>query len=188
MLKRVRCRTEKEFVNDAGRAHYPDRRLELEPVAVLRDMGVIKNDLHRNSARINGQKIERLMITAKHALDQSLEAWWSPDLWDKSEMRTLAYLRKAAEAAEELRDTQEERSCSVWAPRTPCSCRGCSRGRTLAHGSVTLETYPRHDLDMASTSLVKYFEKGRRVTHPDMSWEPKPAFNAVPVLYAADRP
>jgi hypothetical protein len=43
----------------------------------------------------------------------------------------------------------------------------------------------RYDLDMASMSLVKYFEGGRRgTTYPDMPWEPKESFRAVADYYA----
>jgi hypothetical protein len=39
---------------------------------------------------------------------------------------------------------------------------------------------PRFDLDMASSSLVKYFESGKRgKSYPDMPWEPKKSFWAV---------
>ena len=45
---------------------------------------------------------------------------------------------------------------------------------------------PRYDLDMASSSLVKYYEGGRRgTTYPDMTWEPKESFRAVAAYYAA---
>jgi hypothetical protein len=43
---------------------------------------------------------------------------------------------------------------------------------------------PRHDLDMASSSLVKYYEHSRGTTYPDMPWEPKEAFWAVSKFYA----
>ena len=44
---------------------------------------------------------------------------------------------------------------------------------------------PRHDLDMASFSLVKYYEGGRRgTTYPDMPWEPKESFRAVADYYS----
>ncbi len=44
---------------------------------------------------------------------------------------------------------------------------------------------PRYDLDMASSSLVKYYENGRHgTTYPDMPWEPKEAFRAVADYYA----
>ena len=45
---------------------------------------------------------------------------------------------------------------------------------------------PRHDLDMASSTLVKYYEGGRKgTTYPDMPWEPKESFKAVASYYAA---
>jgi hypothetical protein len=44
---------------------------------------------------------------------------------------------------------------------------------------------PRYDLDMASTSLVKYYDDGKHgETYPDMSWEPKESFRAVADYYA----
>jgi hypothetical protein len=44
---------------------------------------------------------------------------------------------------------------------------------------------PRYDLDMASFSLVKYYEGGRRgTTYPDMPWEPKESFRAVAEYYS----
>jgi hypothetical protein len=43
----------------------------------------------------------------------------------------------------------------------------------------------RYDLDLAGTSLVKYYEGGRRgSTYSDMTWEPKEAFRAVADYYA----
>ena len=44
---------------------------------------------------------------------------------------------------------------------------------------------PRYDLDMASSSLVKYYEHGKHgTTYPDMTWEPKESFKAVAKYYA----
>ena len=44
---------------------------------------------------------------------------------------------------------------------------------------------PRFDLDMASSSLVKYYDDGKHgVTYPDMPWEPKESFKAVADYYA----
>ena len=44
---------------------------------------------------------------------------------------------------------------------------------------------PRYDLDMASSSLVKYYPPGKRgSTYPDMRWEPKESFRAVADYYA----
>ena len=44
---------------------------------------------------------------------------------------------------------------------------------------------PRHDLDLASYSLVKSFDRGHRgTTYPDMTLEPKRSFDAVARYYA----
>jgi hypothetical protein len=42
---------------------------------------------------------------------------------------------------------------------------------------------PRHDLDLASPSIVKILEGRRGDTYPDMTWEPKAAFTAVAECY-----
>ncbi len=50
----------------------------------------------------------------------------------------------------------------------------------LAHGSGMHD-----DFDMASAGLVKVFNDGRRGRrYPDMSWEPKVAFEALADCYA----
>ena len=44
---------------------------------------------------------------------------------------------------------------------------------------------PKFDLDMASSSLVKYYDDGKHgTTYPDMTWEPKESFRAVADYYA----
>jgi hypothetical protein len=44
---------------------------------------------------------------------------------------------------------------------------------------------PTYDLDMASSSLVKYYDDGRHgTTYPDMLWEPKESFRAVADYFA----
>jgi hypothetical protein len=44
---------------------------------------------------------------------------------------------------------------------------------------------PRYDLDMASSSLVKYYDNGEHgKTYPDMPWEPKDSFRAVADYYS----
>ena len=45
---------------------------------------------------------------------------------------------------------------------------------------------PKHDLDMGSLSLVRYYEGGKRhgTTYPEVRWEPKESFKAVAQYYA----
>ncbi len=70
---------------------------------VHRELEIIKNDLHCNTVRICCQDIDRLMQAAEDALNQGLEVWLSPEMFEKSEQETLDYIVKAAEAAETLR-------------------------------------------------------------------------------------
>jgi len=68
-----------------------------------RELGIIKEDLHCNAVRICGLDIDRLVVGSKAALDAGLEVWFCPEMWDRSPEETLAYLARAAQAAEELR-------------------------------------------------------------------------------------
>ena len=80
-----------------------DWRPRFSPREVHSELEIIKTELHCNSVRICGQDIDRLMIAAEDALDQGLEVWLSPELWDQSPEETLDYIASAAGRAEELR-------------------------------------------------------------------------------------
>jgi hypothetical protein len=88
---------------DVGRVLGGNWRPVFDPKVVHRELGIIKNDLHCNAVRICGLDIDRLMTAAEDALEQGLEVWLSPEMWDKSQEETLAYIAKAATAAEKLR-------------------------------------------------------------------------------------
>jgi hypothetical protein len=68
-----------------------------------RELQIIKDDLHCNAVRICGQDIDRLVTAGQDALQQELEVWLSPELWDKNPDETLDYIADAAGRAEELR-------------------------------------------------------------------------------------
>ncbi len=70
---------------------------------VHRELEIIKNDLHCNAVRICGQDIDRLVTAGRDALEQGLEVWVSPELWDHSPEDTLDHVAEAAKHAEELR-------------------------------------------------------------------------------------
>ena len=78
-------------------------RPDLDPKVVHRELEIIKNDLHCNAVRICGSDIERLVMVGQDALEQGLEVWFSPEMWDRDQEETLRYLIKAASAAESLR-------------------------------------------------------------------------------------
>lgn len=74
-----------------------------DPNVIHRELSIIKNDLHCTAVKICGLDVTRLMIAAEDALSQGLEVWLSPEMWNKGQKQTLAYLVKAATAAESLR-------------------------------------------------------------------------------------
>jgi len=88
---------------DVGRVMGGNWRPTFDPKVVHRELEIIKNDLHCNSVRICGLDIQRLMVAADQALKLGLEVWLSPEMWDKGQEETLAYISKAAAAAENLR-------------------------------------------------------------------------------------
>ncbi len=83
-------------------------RPDFDPAVVQRELAIIQNDLHCNAVRICGQDIDRLMIAGEDALNQGLEVWLSPELWDQSPDETLAYVVEAARQAEALRQLRPE--------------------------------------------------------------------------------
>jgi len=88
---------------DVGRVMWgQDWRPEFSPAETHRELQIIKDDLHCNAVRICGQDIDRLIVAGKDALDQDLEVWLSPELWDHSPEETHDYIVGAAERAEEL--------------------------------------------------------------------------------------
>lgn len=97
----MRCRG---VCYDVGRVMWgQDWRPEFSAAESHRELQIIKADLHCNAVRICGQDLDRLMMVGQDALDQGLEVWLSPELWDQSPEVTLAYITTAAERAEELR-------------------------------------------------------------------------------------
>ena len=56
-----------------------------------------------NAVRFQGRDITRLMTAAAGALKLGLQVWLSPEMFEQSRETTLAYLVRAAAAAESLR-------------------------------------------------------------------------------------
>jgi hypothetical protein len=76
---------------------------------VHRELEIIKNDLHCNAVKIQGLDIDRVMAAAEDALEQGLEVWIAPEMFEKSQEETFDYTVKAAAAAETLRQHCPER-------------------------------------------------------------------------------
>jgi hypothetical protein len=95
---------------DAGRVMMGEQwRPTFDPSIVHRELEIIKQDLHCTAVRICGLDLDRLMTATRDALAQGLEVWLSPEMWDKSQEETLAYLVEAAAATEQLRSSFPQR-------------------------------------------------------------------------------
>lgn len=70
---------------------------------INRELEIIKNDLCCNAVRISGLDVDRLVKASELALKHGLEVWLSPQMWNKSQEKTLNYTVKAAAAAEKVR-------------------------------------------------------------------------------------
>ena len=109
---------------DVGRAYsgYFLTRRVFEPATTRRELQIIRDDLHCNAVRFQGTDVGRLMTAATDALKPGgLQVWLSPELFEKCREATLAYLVKAATAAEPLREQSPAGWSSAWAPSRPCS-------------------------------------------------------------------
>jgi hypothetical protein len=88
--------------SEATVVHMQDRPV-FDPQVVQRELQIIRNDLHCNAVRIAGQDIGRLTTAATDALEQGLEVWLSPQLFDRSQPETFDYTLMCATAAEMVR-------------------------------------------------------------------------------------
>jgi hypothetical protein len=79
---------------DVGRVLGVDWRPHLDRRLVHRELEIIRDDLHCNAVRICGADIARLTMATEEALEQGLEVWLSPELWEFA-----AYLTGSASAA-----------------------------------------------------------------------------------------
>jgi hypothetical protein len=88
---------------DVGRVMWgEDWRPEFSIEEARRELGIISGDLNCNVVRLCGQDLDRVTAAGEAALEQGLEVWLSPELWDRSPRETLEYVAEAAERAESL--------------------------------------------------------------------------------------
>jgi len=121
----------KGVLYDVGRVMGVHWRPHFDPIVVHRELELIKNDLHCNAVRICGQDIARLVTAASDALSQGLDVWLLPELWDRSQEQTLAYLVKAARAAETLREQWSDQLVLSVGSELTLFMRGILEGKTL---------------------------------------------------------
>lgn len=74
-----------------------------------REIEIIKHDLHCNSIKIQGFDIDRVVAAAQDSMQQGLEVWLAPEMFEESQDKTFEYSVKAAAAAESLRKRWPDR-------------------------------------------------------------------------------
>ncbi len=116
---------------DVGRVMYGNWRPDYDPKIVHRELEIIKNDLHCNALRICGLDINRLRVATKDALEQGLEVWLSPELWNKSPDQTLEYIAEASVMAEKLRKQYPDKLVLSIGSELTLFMQGVINGRNL---------------------------------------------------------
>jgi hypothetical protein len=155
-------------------------RPDFDMRTVHRELEIIKTDLHCNAVRICGLGFERLMAATKDALEQGLNVLLSPLLWDKNPEQTLAYITKAARAAEELRQRWPDLLTLSVGSELTLFMRGIIPGRTFTARMTNPNLVPfvksgAHNkplnefLSKANASVRRVFHG--QVTYASLVWE-----------------
>jgi len=84
-------------------------RPDFDPAVVRGELEIIHRDLHCNAVRIQAFDLDRLARASEFALEEGLEVWFSPEMWDRAPEETLQYLGRAAERAGRLRRQHGDR-------------------------------------------------------------------------------
>jgi hypothetical protein len=149
---------------DVGRVMAVNWRPEFDPGVVRRELEIIRNDLHSNAVRICGLEIKRLVKPAETALELGLEVWLSPEVWDKGQTETLAYITNAAEAAERLRAKYPERLVLLVGSELTLFMQGIVPGR-----NITRRMRNPSFLEKANEQVRKEFQG--KVSYASLIWE-----------------
>jgi hypothetical protein len=118
---------------DTGRiypGHFLTRQV-FDPAMTRRELRIIQDDLHCNAIRFQGTDIGRLMTVAPDALALGLQVWLSPELFDRSQAATLAYLVRAATAAEPLQQQYPGQLVFCVGTESSLFTKGIVPGRTV---------------------------------------------------------
>jgi hypothetical protein len=75
---------------------------------VLRELQIIRDDLHCNAVRLFGNDLDQLEFAARHSADLGLEVWFSPFTYQLGPEEMLSLLADGAERAEQIRHSGAE--------------------------------------------------------------------------------
>jgi len=116
---------------DAGVVMGVNWRPHFDPNTARREMEIIRDELDCTAVRIGARDVGRLMTAAEAALDADLDVWLSPALWDRDADETQAYIERAAEVAERLRQRAPDRVMLVVGGELTLFMRGILPGKSL---------------------------------------------------------
>jgi len=147
---------------------------------VRRELEIIKNDLHCNAVRICAQDICRVTEAAQAALDQGLDVWFSPLLWNRSQQETLEYIKKGAAAAEPLRAEHPDKVVFCLGGELTLFMKGIVEGARLTNRMSSPKLIstiksgqhnkPLNDFLTKANSAVRFVFHGQ-VTYASLVWE-----------------
>jgi len=106
-------------------------RPDFDVATVRRELEIIKKDLHSNAVKITGSDIGRLTTSARAALEQGLEVWFSPTIIDKAQEMTRALTVKAATEAEKLNQEYPDKVVFVVGGEFTLFVNGIVKGRNV---------------------------------------------------------
>ena len=164
---------------DVGRLYasrFLTRRV-FDPVVTRRELQIIRDDLHCNAVHFQGTDIGRLTTAAADALNLGLRVWLSPELFEKSRDATLAYLVKAATAADPLHEQFPGQLVFCVGTESSLFTRGIVPGRTtdrrIAHiRQAGLRTGPY--AEELQAFLAQAAERVRKVFHGPLTYASLP--------------
>ncbi len=131
--------------------------------AVRRDMAAIANDLHATAVRISGDDLERILAAGRHAAAAGLDVWFSPFPYDLDADELVAYLTRAAGAAESLRHESGLDVMLVLGCEMTLFCKGFVPGEGLAGRTATMTDPRTWATEEGRAPLLAGFERAREV-------------------------
>ncbi|HST85446.1 MAG TPA: hypothetical protein VLL08_27150, partial [Kineosporiaceae bacterium] len=138
--------------------HGKNSRAQFDPGVVLRELTIIRDDLHCNAVQITGGDPERLEQAAGQAAQLGLEVWFSPYPLELTTGEMLELFAECAERAERLRQAGAE-VVFVTGVEISLMNRGLLPGDTLEErlGRLLVEPDLRHERFAGLSARVNEF-------------------------------
>jgi hypothetical protein len=148
-----------------------------DAVVTRRELQIIKDDLHCTAVRVRGQDLSRLTATAEAALEQGLEVWLSPEVFNQTQAVTLAHLAHAATAAQALYQRFPGRLVVTAGSESTLFVKGIVRGRTITQRVARLFRDVKagtHDPGPLRAYLARANDAVRQVFHGPVAYASLP--------------